>query len=61
MTASAAPPVERIVIIGGGSGMGLALAESLLADSADVTIVGRSPDRLAAAAQRVATARRLHT
>jgi NAD(P)-dependent dehydrogenase (short-subunit alcohol dehydrogenase family) len=37
------------MIIGGGSGMGLALARTLLADGMDVTIVGRSPDRLAAA------------
>jgi NAD(P)-dependent dehydrogenase (short-subunit alcohol dehydrogenase family) len=37
------------VIIGGGSGMGLALARAMLADGMDVTIVGRSADRLAAA------------
>lgn len=37
------------MIIGGGSGMGLALARAMLADGMDVTIVGRSADRLAAA------------
>jgi NAD(P)-dependent dehydrogenase (short-subunit alcohol dehydrogenase family) len=37
------------VIIGGGSGMGLALARTLLAEGMDVTIVGRSAERLAAA------------
>jgi NAD(P)-dependent dehydrogenase (short-subunit alcohol dehydrogenase family) len=38
-----------VMIIGGGSGMGLALARTLLADGANVTIAGRSADRLAAA------------
>ena len=37
------------MIIGGGSGMGLALARTVLAEGMDVTIVGRSADRLAAA------------
>ncbi|BDM74331.1 short chain dehydrogenase (plasmid) [Streptomyces nigrescens] len=37
------------LIIGGGSGMGLALARTLLAEGMDVTIVGRSTDRLSAA------------
>ncbi|MFJ9021985.1 SDR family oxidoreductase [Streptomyces sp. NPDC102259] len=37
------------MIIGGGSGMGLALARTLLAEGMDVTIVGRSADRLATA------------
>ncbi|WP_042377351.1 SDR family oxidoreductase [Streptacidiphilus melanogenes] len=37
------------IIIGGGSGMGLALARTLLAHGTDVTIVGRSADRLAQA------------
>ncbi|MFI0965806.1 SDR family oxidoreductase [Streptomyces sp. NPDC021080] len=37
------------IIIGGGSGMGLALARTLLAQGTDVTIVGRSADRLAKA------------
>jgi NAD(P)-dependent dehydrogenase (short-subunit alcohol dehydrogenase family) len=37
------------MIIGGGSGMGRALARTLLTEGTDVTIVGRSADRLAAA------------
>ncbi|MGW0882358.1 SDR family oxidoreductase [Streptomyces sp. NPDC002671] len=37
------------MIIGGSSGMGLALARTLLAQDLDVTIVGRSADRLAKA------------
>jgi NAD(P)-dependent dehydrogenase (short-subunit alcohol dehydrogenase family) len=41
--------MNNAMIIGGGSGMGLALARTLLAGGMDVTIVGRSADRLAAA------------
>ncbi|WEO93125.1 SDR family oxidoreductase [Streptomyces sp. FXJ1.172] len=37
------------IIIGGGSGMGLALARTLLAEDMNVTIVGRSTDRLTTA------------
>lgn len=41
--------MTNAIIIGGSSGMGLALARTLLAEGMDVTIVGRSADRLAAA------------
>ncbi|MGS2805213.1 SDR family oxidoreductase [Nocardia sp. MW-W600-9] len=41
------------VIIGGSSGMGLALAGRLLAEGAEVTIAGRSADRLALAAKEL--------
>jgi NAD(P)-dependent dehydrogenase (short-subunit alcohol dehydrogenase family) len=41
--------MTNAIIIGGGSGMGLALARTLLAEDMDVTIVGRSADRLATA------------
>jgi NAD(P)-dependent dehydrogenase (short-subunit alcohol dehydrogenase family) len=41
--------MNNAMIIGGGSGMGLALARTMLAAGMDVTIVGRSTDRLAAA------------
>ncbi|MEU5637440.1 SDR family oxidoreductase [Streptomyces rishiriensis] len=37
------------IIIGGGSGMGFALARTLLAENMNVTIVGRSAGRLATA------------
>ncbi|GLQ87136.1 SDR family NAD(P)-dependent oxidoreductase [Dyella flagellata] len=39
--------VEKVLIVGGSSGMGLALAEMLLAEGAEVIIVGRSEARLA--------------
>ncbi|WP_228001612.1 SDR family NAD(P)-dependent oxidoreductase [Nocardia australiensis] len=45
MTATTTNP-ERVVIIGGSSGMGLALAATLVAMGARVTIAGRSAQRL---------------
>jgi NAD(P)-dependent dehydrogenase (short-subunit alcohol dehydrogenase family) len=51
----------RVLIVGGSSGMGLALAESLLAGGAQVTIAGRSAQRLAAAALRLNRGERLRT
>ena len=41
--------MTNAIIIGGGSGMGLALARTLLAEGMDVTIAGRSAGRLATA------------
>jgi NAD(P)-dependent dehydrogenase (short-subunit alcohol dehydrogenase family) len=52
---------DHVLIIGGSSGMGLALAERLLADGARVTIASRSADRLAAAAARLGPSARLRT
>jgi NAD(P)-dependent dehydrogenase (short-subunit alcohol dehydrogenase family) len=52
---------ERVLIAGGSSGMGLALARMLLTEAADVTIVGRSAARLAEARQSLPTTGRLHT
>ena len=40
---------DRVVIIGGGSGMGLAAARKVLAAGAEVVIAGRSQERLRAA------------
>lgn len=44
---------SRIVVIGGSSGMGLAVAQKLLVEGARVTIVGRSPQRLKAAREHL--------
>jgi NAD(P)-dependent dehydrogenase (short-subunit alcohol dehydrogenase family) len=41
---------QRVLIVGGASGMGFALAGRLLRDGAEVVIAGRSADRLAHAA-----------
>jgi NAD(P)-dependent dehydrogenase (short-subunit alcohol dehydrogenase family) len=41
------------LVTGGGSGIGLRCAERLAADGASVTLVGRSPERLAAATKAV--------
>ncbi|MGI5176883.1 SDR family oxidoreductase [Dactylosporangium sp. CA-152071] len=46
---------QHVLVIGGSSGMGLALAARLLSTGRRVTIAGRSPDRLAAAAARLAS------
>src|SRR4051812_12037114 len=37
---------NRVIVIGGSSGMGLAVAKKLLGEGARVMIVGRSPQRL---------------
>ncbi|HEY3508737.1 MAG TPA: SDR family oxidoreductase [Kribbella sp.] len=39
---------EHVVIVGGGSGMGRALAAELVAQGSEVTVAGRSPDKLEA-------------
>ncbi|MGW0178525.1 SDR family oxidoreductase [Nocardia sp. NPDC003345] len=54
MTAETTAP-ERVVIIGGSSGMGLALAGSLVGTGAEVVIAGRSADRLDSAAATLTT------
>lgn len=45
--------MERVLIAGGSSGMGLALAERLLREDCAVTIVGRSKEKLAAAHEKL--------
>jgi NAD(P)-dependent dehydrogenase (short-subunit alcohol dehydrogenase family) len=49
----------HVVIMGGTSGIGLALAEKLTADGAEVTVTGRDTERLASAKDRVAVAQQL--
>jgi NAD(P)-dependent dehydrogenase (short-subunit alcohol dehydrogenase family) len=44
---------ERAVVIGGSSGMGLALAERLVSQGTATTIVGRSTERLATAEKQL--------
>ncbi|MFC7328202.1 SDR family oxidoreductase [Marinactinospora rubrisoli] len=46
----------RVVIMGGTSGIGLATAEQLVADGAEVIVTGRDTDRLAAVRERVTAA-----
>jgi NAD(P)-dependent dehydrogenase (short-subunit alcohol dehydrogenase family) len=50
---------SHVLIVGGSSGMGLALAELLLAEGAQVSIAGRSSDRLAAAVKQLDQSDRL--
>lgn len=61
MNQETTPKHERILIVGGSSGMGLSLAGQQLAAGADVTIVGRSEERLSAARQRLPHPERLRT
>jgi NAD(P)-dependent dehydrogenase (short-subunit alcohol dehydrogenase family) len=47
--------MDKVVIIGGSSGIGLAAAEALLGQGAAVTIAGRSPARLDSARRTLAS------
>lgn len=47
---------KKVVILGGGSGMGLALAEKIVAQGGNVIICGRNESRLQAAADRLGAA-----
>ncbi|MER6222353.1 SDR family oxidoreductase [Streptomyces sp. 900105755] len=49
----------RVVIMGGTSGIGLATAQNLAADGAEVIVTGRDPEKLAAAKRCAAVAERL--
>ncbi|MDH6284421.1 SDR family oxidoreductase [Prescottella agglutinans] len=44
---------RSILVTGGGSGIGLGIAQALVADGAHVTICGRSADKLSAAAEKI--------
>jgi NAD(P)-dependent dehydrogenase (short-subunit alcohol dehydrogenase family) len=46
----------RAVIMGGTAGIGLAIADALHADGAEVIVTGRNPERLAAVKDRVTSA-----
>ena len=46
----------RVVVMGGTSGIGLAVAEKLVAEGAEVIVTGRDPERLAAVKDRVTVA-----
>jgi NAD(P)-dependent dehydrogenase (short-subunit alcohol dehydrogenase family) len=46
----------RVVIMGGTAGIGLATAQRLAAEGAEVIVTGRDPERLAAVKDRVAVA-----
>ncbi len=46
---------KRVVVVGGSSGIGLASAKALAAAGARVAIAGRSPEKLKAARQTIAT------
>ena len=48
---------KKIVVIGGSSGIGLGVAEAAVGAGAEVVIVSRSQERLAAAERRLAEAR----
>lgn len=52
LRSSKPPPFagDHVLITGGSAGLGLALARRFVAGNANVTLIGRSPDRLAAAA-----------
>lgn len=50
--------MQHVVVTGGSSGIGLATALAYAARGADVAIVARDPEKLAAAASRIEAARR---
>jgi NAD(P)-dependent dehydrogenase (short-subunit alcohol dehydrogenase family) len=50
---------QRIVIVGGSSGIGLGVAAAALDAGAEAVIVGRSPEKLQAASRKLAADRRL--
>lgn len=51
------PRCGRILITGGGSGIGLAIADKFVSDGAEVVIAGRSLEKLEAARQKLGSGR----
>ncbi|WP_437311244.1 SDR family oxidoreductase [Sorangium sp. So ce388] len=52
---------QHVVVIGGSSGIGLGVARACLARGATLTLVSRSPEKLAGAAAELGDARRVRT
>ncbi|WP_434047884.1 MULTISPECIES: SDR family oxidoreductase [Sorangium] len=52
---------QHIIILGGSSGIGLGVARACLARGASLTLVSRSPEKLAGAAAELGEARRVRT
>ncbi|QRN95242.1 SDR family oxidoreductase [Archangium violaceum] len=52
---------QHVVVIGGSSGIGLGVAEACLKGGASLTLVGRSPQKLAEAAARLGATHRVRT
>jgi NAD(P)-dependent dehydrogenase (short-subunit alcohol dehydrogenase family) len=50
---------QRVVVVGGSSGIGFGVAEALLQEGATVTIVGRTEEKLRAARERLGPVDRL--
>jgi NAD(P)-dependent dehydrogenase (short-subunit alcohol dehydrogenase family) len=51
---------KKVLVIGGGSGMGLAIAETAVREGGQVVIAGRSESKLDAACQKIGTDVRRH-
>src|SRR5688500_19192916 len=52
---------SKVVVVGGSSGIGLGVAAAALRKGAELVIVGRSPKKLEAAANRLSTPGRVET
>jgi NAD(P)-dependent dehydrogenase (short-subunit alcohol dehydrogenase family) len=52
---------NTVIVVGGSSGIGFGVAQAALAKGAEVIIVGRSPERLAQAAEDLASAKHVRT
>jgi NAD(P)-dependent dehydrogenase (short-subunit alcohol dehydrogenase family) len=52
---------KKVLVIGGGSGMGLAIAVAAVHEAAEVIIAGRSEDKLKAAAEKIGSGVKRYT